>query len=368
MDENFQMVEPILIRKKFILNQKMFFFKFNLEIPVISYVLTIFNHGFILNEVIAGIMKNTGSFFELIIVDDNSSDNSFEIIKKFIENQHYPFNCTQITYIKNRLQRFEVYCDNLGIQKASGDYIALVQGDMIIKDWHYDKRIINFFHTFPDLAAISGLSVKVDPTHYLQKWKRSKGHSLKNSTFKDFIIVNYLNTKKNHFKKVFSDKKNNPKNRVAWVENFSNVMELVAKFQETGEVRFGDTSCQINREILDSKIIFFGSLINRGPIVVRRVFLKQIGGLNTKSFFQGYDDYEMSLDFVSMKKLVAYTPIDFVSNADWGAGPRKKSFYFYVLLKFYERIKARQKNSATLSNYSGTYNEHPLIGKYRLVK
>ena len=54
---------------------------------LISVYITNFNYGKFIREAIESVLKQTYKNFELIIIDDGSSDNSKEIIKEYILNK-----------------------------------------------------------------------------------------------------------------------------------------------------------------------------------------------------------------------------------------------------------------------------------------
>ena len=49
----------------------------------ISVVIPVFNKGFILNETLNSVLQQTFTNFEIIIINDGSTDNSLEVLSKF---------------------------------------------------------------------------------------------------------------------------------------------------------------------------------------------------------------------------------------------------------------------------------------------
>ncbi len=98
--------------------------------PLVSIVMTTYNGTEFLKAQLDSIIAQTYPNIELIIVDDHSTDNTFEILKKY--SNTYPNirlfrNDSNIGYIRN----FEK-----GIILASGKYIALSDQDDV---WDVDK-------------------------------------------------------------------------------------------------------------------------------------------------------------------------------------------------------------------------------------
>jgi glycosyltransferase involved in cell wall biosynthesis len=91
----------------------------NKKIPQISVVMSVYNAKRFLQEVVDSILRQTFTDFELIIVDNGSTDDSVEIIKKYKDNR-----------IKLVLNEHD-YIDslNLGLSYAKGRYIARMNPD-----------------------------------------------------------------------------------------------------------------------------------------------------------------------------------------------------------------------------------------------
>jgi len=78
---------------------------------------------------IESVRQQTYQFFELIIVDDGSSDNTYQVIKRF---KDFP----NIKIIRSKINRGIGFTRNIAISKARGQYIAFLDSD---DTWHKDK-------------------------------------------------------------------------------------------------------------------------------------------------------------------------------------------------------------------------------------
>ena len=94
----------------------------------VSIILPVYNSENYLKDTIKSIIKQTYTNWELIIVDDNSQDNSMKIIEKF-KNE-------KITIIKNEKNIGAALSRNKAIEKALGQYIAFIDSDDI---WEREK-------------------------------------------------------------------------------------------------------------------------------------------------------------------------------------------------------------------------------------
>ncbi len=100
--------------------------------PTVSVILTCYNHEAYIAEAVESILKQTYNDFELIIIDDGSTDDTLQVINKIKDARINLF--TQ----KNSGTSMAI---NEGIQKSRGKYIALMSGDDISKPNRLDNQI-----------------------------------------------------------------------------------------------------------------------------------------------------------------------------------------------------------------------------------
>ena len=91
--------------------------------PLISVVLPVFNVEQYIEECIESILNQSYVFFELLIIDDCSTDNTLEILRSFKDNR--------INIIEKSNNKGLVDSLNLGLDLAKGKYIVRIDGDDI---------------------------------------------------------------------------------------------------------------------------------------------------------------------------------------------------------------------------------------------
>jgi glycosyltransferase involved in cell wall biosynthesis len=111
-----------------------------------SIVLTVHNKDFLIDSVMNAIYENTLGSYELIIVLDGCTDNSEELVLKNKRNN------TKIIYTPDV---FETKANNAGIKESSGDYIIIVQDDMIVNEKGWNQRLQKPFDNFDDVFAVT---------------------------------------------------------------------------------------------------------------------------------------------------------------------------------------------------------------------
>lgn len=91
----------------------------------ISVIIVSFNTKLLLHNCLNSVYKYSKNIkFEVIVVDNNSNDNSFEMIKKY-----FP----QVIIIKNSKNIGFGNANNLGAKKAKGDYLLLLNSDTYLE-------------------------------------------------------------------------------------------------------------------------------------------------------------------------------------------------------------------------------------------
>lgn len=101
-----------------------------IEYPLISVIVPIYNMEKYLERCIDSILDQTYANLEIILVDDCSSDNSPEIIKKYIESDE------RVKTVRHKENRGLFQTRITGSEVATGKYIAFVDSDDYISvDW-----------------------------------------------------------------------------------------------------------------------------------------------------------------------------------------------------------------------------------------
>ena len=115
--------------------------------PFVSIIIPVFNGAGFLRETVASIQKSTYKNFEIILVDDGSTDQSKQLCQK-LENTHQ--NIRFFSFPKNRgMDR----CLNLGLRHAGGTYICRINQDDIMRPKRLAKQVA-FLQENPHILAV----------------------------------------------------------------------------------------------------------------------------------------------------------------------------------------------------------------------
>ena len=100
--------------------------------PTISIILPVYNSQKYIKNTLQSIINQTYTNYEIIIINDGTTDKSIEIIEKTLKN----------TYINHQIHHQEnqgvSHARNKGLQKAQGEYIIFVDSDDEIHPEHIE--------------------------------------------------------------------------------------------------------------------------------------------------------------------------------------------------------------------------------------
>jgi teichuronic acid biosynthesis glycosyltransferase TuaG len=107
----------------------------NMEDIKISIITPIFNAEKWIKTTINSVKAQSYKNWEHILVDDCSTDQSFEIISEIISNDD------RFIYIRNKVNKGPAYSRNVAIHIASGKYLAFLDADDIWYQFKLSKQI-----------------------------------------------------------------------------------------------------------------------------------------------------------------------------------------------------------------------------------
>jgi glycosyltransferase involved in cell wall biosynthesis len=252
-----------------------------------SIILTIHNKEWLIEQVLDGIMRNTKGDYEIIVVLDGCTDKSSDIVNDFLST-------TNITHtIITTPDVFETRANNSGLKNAKGDYVIIVQDDMIIKESGWNLRMQKPFDAFDDVFAVTSRTA--------HNWK--------------------LNPNTIH---------------LGMIENLDNCWCDICIHTEHAD-----------RSNIPRDIFAVRASVNRGPLMIDHSDLKKLNYFDEKFSPQDMDDHDLIYRMhKELGKVCGCYWIDFESKDEWG-GTRVSGLPASWLLKanhknmklFYSRHK-----------------------------
>lgn len=102
---------------------------------LVSIITPLYNSEAFIDETIKSILNQTYTNWELLLIDDFSTDNTISIVNDFI------FKNENIKLITNETNQGAAISRNKGIMAAKGDYIAFLDADDLWKPEKLEKQI-----------------------------------------------------------------------------------------------------------------------------------------------------------------------------------------------------------------------------------
>ncbi|NNC23538.1 glycosyltransferase family 2 protein [Salinisphaera sp. USBA-960] len=136
--------------------------------PKVTVVIPMFNRETLIADAIDSVLAQTYSDFELVIVDDASTDNSCERVRSYTDSR--------IRLVHNEVNRGLPASRNHGIAEARGDYTAFLDSDDRATHDRLAKQVA-FLDAHPDHAAVSAWMRWIDEAgNNTGKTKRKAGN------------------------------------------------------------------------------------------------------------------------------------------------------------------------------------------------
>lgn len=102
---------------------------------LVSIITPLYNSEAFITETITSVLNQTYTNWELLLIDDCSTDNTRAIAKKFISEN------SNIKLLKNKTNQGAAISRNKGIMAAKGHYIAFLDADDLWKPEKLEKQI-----------------------------------------------------------------------------------------------------------------------------------------------------------------------------------------------------------------------------------
>lgn len=141
--------------------------------PKISVILPTYNREKMLPNALDSILNQTFPDFELIVINDGSTDNTQKILEEYAAKDK------RIKIINHEKNKGIVWGLNEGLEQAKGEYIARMDDD----DISYPKRFeiqLAYMQEHPDVAIVgTWVSTSNDKTAADSWWKETKSELIK---------------------------------------------------------------------------------------------------------------------------------------------------------------------------------------------
>ena len=161
---------------------------------LVSIILPVYNAEEFLKTAIDSVLSQTYQYFELLIINDGSTDNTSNIIQTF--------NDPRIVFINQLSNKGITYRLNEGIKTATGKYIARIDADDI---WHPQKleKQVSYMKHHHDISFLAtDFNFLNHNGQIIKTIKNSKYHLKKNILKRNLICHSSILLKKDIIKHI----------------------------------------------------------------------------------------------------------------------------------------------------------------------
>jgi len=224
----------------------------NIDYPLVSFIISSYNYENFIEQTLNSIKNQTYKNFEIIIVDDFSSDNSVSVIQNYINNN----SNLDIQFIKHDKNYGQLKSILTGLTIANGDFISFIDSDDVLNEQY--AEILLKVHKKINTGFVSCKAKEIKKTE-----------------------ENLIKTDKNKFSDYtkLKDLKNKPFGGWFWYPMSSamfkkSAVEIILKYQNTDEWK-----------ICPDKFIFnFVNLIEGSVLIDINLFYKRKHENNAGNF------------------------------------------------------------------------------------
>ncbi len=161
--------------------------------PKVSIVIPTHNRADLLRSAIASVMEQSYKDWELIVIDDNSTDHTYKIV-----------NCVndrRVRYFRNTGKSGPSVARNIGMSKATGEYIAFLDDDDIWLPKKLEKQVAVLEKSTKKVCGIYSNRSLIDKNTGKIISKKPDVEKFSGSLLKQLIIKNPIHTSTFVFRK-----------------------------------------------------------------------------------------------------------------------------------------------------------------------
>ena len=149
--------------------------------PKVSVVIPTYNRESFIEETIESVLNQTFKDFEIIVVDDGSTDNTKEKLKRF---------GTKIKLIEQKNSERAVSRNN-GVKNSNSEYIAFLDSDDI---WIKDKleKQVNILNTRPNVILAYGQCLRINEKSKPIKIAKRQLNGFSGRVYENLLLRNFI--------------------------------------------------------------------------------------------------------------------------------------------------------------------------------
>ncbi|MDE6845119.1 MAG: glycosyltransferase [Lachnospiraceae bacterium] len=129
----------------------------------ISIIMPLYNSEKYLEESLESVLRQTFTNYELICVNDGSTDGTLDILEKFLQKD------SRLRIVSNSKRLGAAYSRNKGMGMANGEYLAFLDGDDIFDEMMLEKAYDTLENKAADIVMFDYKHVPTEQIHNKQR-------------------------------------------------------------------------------------------------------------------------------------------------------------------------------------------------------
>jgi glycosyltransferase involved in cell wall biosynthesis len=149
---------------------------------MVSVIIPTYNRAHVISRAIGSVLSQTYQDFEIIVVDDGSTDNTEDVVRSFKD--------TRVNYIGYKENRGANAAKNVGVRAARGDSIGVLDSD----DEYLPERLEKTVHVLRDSSADIGVVYSNLLINRRGRMKKYLTHGISGNIYAEELKFNYIPT------------------------------------------------------------------------------------------------------------------------------------------------------------------------------
>ncbi len=116
--------------------------------PLVSVIVPTYNYARYISETLENLRAQTYARWECIVVDDGSTDDTEEVVRRFAERE------PRISYVRQQNQRQSVAKNN-ALARINGQYVQFLDADDLIEPRKFERQV-EFLESHPETDIVYG--------------------------------------------------------------------------------------------------------------------------------------------------------------------------------------------------------------------
>lgn len=140
--------------------------------PLVSVIVPCYNYADYVGEALASVLQQDYPNFELVVVDDGSTDNSTDRILAALNGWQRSSCASRVEFLRQTNQGVSAAL-NAGLALARGDYVATFDADDLMAPGRLRLQI-DYLQSHPEVGCVGGIAMRIDQQGELLPKKKKK--------------------------------------------------------------------------------------------------------------------------------------------------------------------------------------------------